>query len=170
MIQDQEWFEENPTGPKNTRKWSGKKRDGRIPLPMAKIVIRGDVCGKAVSWELRTTLGWWREGRRPDFTLHSQDNFKGECSVEAVTWEFHGRDIGAIHGEILSILEVYDKACTGGAWPNIIRGGTRSSMIKYKDAPVVRARLIGSIGTWFHGRLGKCEDSSVLSHVGWLVD
>ena len=26
---------------------------------MAKIVIRGDVCGKAVSWELGTILGWW---------------------------------------------------------------------------------------------------------------
>ncbi|KAF3571376.1 hypothetical protein F2Q69_00059334 [Brassica cretica] len=35
------------------------------------------------------------------------------------------------------------------------------------DAPVVKARLIGFIGTWFHGRLGKGEDSSVLSHVGW---
>ncbi|KAF2561382.1 hypothetical protein F2Q70_00015640 [Brassica cretica] len=31
-------------------------------------------------------------------------------------------------------------------------------------------RLIGSNGTLFHGRLGKCEDSSVLSPVGWLVD
>ena len=31
-------------------------------------------------------------------------------------------------------------------------------------------RLIGSVGTRFHGWLGKCEDSPVLSHVGWLVD
>ncbi|KAF3495059.1 hypothetical protein DY000_02052882 [Brassica cretica] len=99
-IQDQEWCE----GPENTRRFSEKKRDGRIPLHMAKIALRGDVCGKAVSWELGTTLGW------PDFTLHSQDNFKGGCSVEAVTWEFHVRDVGATHGEILSILGVNDMA------------------------------------------------------------
>ncbi|KAF3579344.1 hypothetical protein DY000_02033841 [Brassica cretica] len=36
-----------------------------------------------------------------------------------------------------------------------------------QDAPDDRARLIGSNGTWFHGRLGKCEDTSVLNHVGW---
>ena len=39
-----------------------------------------------------------------------------------------------------------------------------------KDEPVVRARLIGSIGTWFLGRSDKFKDSSVLSHVGWLVE
>ncbi|KAF3571704.1 hypothetical protein F2Q69_00058909 [Brassica cretica] len=49
---------EHPPGPENTRRLLGKKRDGRIPLHMAKIALRGDVCGKAVSWELGTTLGW----------------------------------------------------------------------------------------------------------------
>ncbi|KAF2612720.1 hypothetical protein F2Q70_00013541 [Brassica cretica] len=39
----------------------------------------------------------------------------------------------------------------------------------YEDLLVdVRARLIGSVGTRFHGRLSMCEDSSVLSHVGWM--
>ncbi|KAF2550292.1 hypothetical protein F2Q68_00033705 [Brassica cretica] len=33
-----------------------------------------------------------------------------------------------------------------------------------------RGGLIGFIGTWFQGRLGKCEDSSVLSHVGYKRD
>ncbi|KAF3573033.1 hypothetical protein F2Q69_00058347 [Brassica cretica] len=43
-------------GPENTCKWSGKNRDGRIPLPMAKTALRGEVRGKVVSWELGTTL------------------------------------------------------------------------------------------------------------------
>ncbi|KAF3586276.1 hypothetical protein F2Q69_00029722 [Brassica cretica] len=46
----------HPTEPENTRKWSGNKRDSRIPLSMAKIALRADVHGKAISWELGTTL------------------------------------------------------------------------------------------------------------------
>ncbi|KAF3493487.1 hypothetical protein DY000_02052128 [Brassica cretica] len=82
-IQDEEWFEghkENPPGPENTRKGSRKKRDGRIPLPMAKTTLRGEVHGKAVSWELGTTM---REGRRPYSTLNGMNSLEGGCSVES---------------------------------------------------------------------------------------
>ncbi|KAF2574774.1 hypothetical protein F2Q70_00002952 [Brassica cretica] len=47
---------------------------------MAKIALRGEVPGKAVSWELGTTL---RKGRRPDSTLNGMNSLEGGCSVES---------------------------------------------------------------------------------------
>ncbi|KAF3598550.1 hypothetical protein F2Q69_00035634 [Brassica cretica] len=53
-------------------------------------------------------------------------------------------------------------------WPRAIKKCIASTWWHGpQDALDVKARLIGPIGTWFHGRLGKCEDSSVLGHVGW---
>ncbi|KAF2603895.1 hypothetical protein F2Q70_00026002 [Brassica cretica] len=132
----------NPPGPENICKWSGNKRDGRIPLPMAKIALRGE-CRK------------WFHG----------------SSMEGM--------IGAAHGGILSILEVYDntwgRIIVGTTRPYVVMDGSNASAIPYGaghgnlvcvdhglihqtviygwDAPVVRVRLIGFIGTWFHGRL-----------------
>ncbi|KAF2590517.1 hypothetical protein F2Q70_00038122 [Brassica cretica] len=81
-IQDEEWFEghkENPPGPENTRKWSGKKRDGRIPLPMAKTSLRGEA--SSMSWEHTQMVR--REGRRPYSTLNGMTSLEGRCSVES---------------------------------------------------------------------------------------
>ncbi|KAF2578250.1 hypothetical protein F2Q68_00002862 [Brassica cretica] len=39
----QEWFDSfRASGPENTRKWSGKKIGGRIPLPMAETALKAD--------------------------------------------------------------------------------------------------------------------------------
>ncbi|KAF3500923.1 hypothetical protein F2Q69_00039349 [Brassica cretica] len=56
----------------------GKKRDGRIPLPMAKRALRREV--SSMSWE-HTQISM-REGRRPDSTPNGKDNLEGGCSAE----------------------------------------------------------------------------------------
>ncbi|KAF2607460.1 hypothetical protein F2Q68_00044338 [Brassica cretica] len=84
----------HPPEPENTRKWSGMKRDGRIPLSKA--------------------------------------------------WKFKGRDEQPLYGSY-------------HYWRNGAHGLSRAvhDQDPYgPDAPDVRARLIGSIGTLFHGRLG----------------
>ncbi|KAF2551350.1 hypothetical protein F2Q68_00033373 [Brassica cretica] len=63
---------------------------------------------------------------------------KADVVQKSVSWEFKGRDERPLHGSY--------HCCK------------RHKCI---------VRLIGSVGTRFHGWLGKCEDSSVLSHVGW---
>ncbi|KAF3579341.1 hypothetical protein DY000_02033842 [Brassica cretica] len=77
-------------GPENTRKWSGKKRDGRIPPPMAKIALKGKA--SSMSWE-HTQISR-REGRRSDSTLNGMNNLEGGCSVEPVSWEINGKEDG----------------------------------------------------------------------------
>ncbi|KAF3558331.1 hypothetical protein F2Q69_00016259 [Brassica cretica] len=80
----------NLIGPENTRKWSGKKRDGRIPPPMAKIALKGKA--SSMSWE-HTQISR-REGRRSDSTLNGMNNLEGGCSVEPVSWEINGKEDG----------------------------------------------------------------------------
>ncbi|KAF3561680.1 hypothetical protein DY000_02014422 [Brassica cretica] len=119
-----------------------------------------------MSWE-HTEISR-RKGRRTDSTLNGMNSLEGGCSVEPVSWEINGREDGCdpwrdliITGGAKDRLRAIEKSKADTRW--------RGPQVLSRDAPVVRARLIGSIGTWFHGWLGKCEDSSVLRHVGCIT-
>ncbi|KAG2307174.1 hypothetical protein Bca52824_026922 [Brassica carinata] len=69
------------------------------------------IMGRDMNDPLASYVSWGhtqmviREWRRPDSTLKGMNSLEGECSVEMVSWKIKGRDVGATHGEILSILE-----------------------------------------------------------------
>ncbi|KAF3565092.1 hypothetical protein DY000_02014430 [Brassica cretica] len=107
----------------------------------------------------------WEEEGWPDSTSYGQDSLKGRGA-----WE------GSFMGVGNDPVMVFHHVCGGGAGMSMVKEAIRSREIKYEvgakdrlraiekskadtrwrrpqDSPVVRARLIGSIGTWFHGRL-----------------
>ncbi|KAF3554082.1 hypothetical protein F2Q69_00015396 [Brassica cretica] len=132
--------------------------------------------------------------RREKAGIHSQWHEQSRRRMQCRKWfhgsSMEGM-MGATHEWILSILESIGSDLMAlnqglGRFRNDAHGLSRAvhgqdpydpdpcvrlsdHMLVYcdmfvNDAPDVRARLIGSVGTRFHGRLSMCEDSSVLSH------
>ncbi|KAF3567542.1 hypothetical protein DY000_02014619 [Brassica cretica] len=157
---------------------------------MAKIALRGEVPGKAVSWELGTTL---RKGRRPDSTLNGMNSLEGKMSMALVgLFEIrihmirvdsldsdYGNLLVGIYHENVSYQPWVGKLCAKH-WLRAIKKSIASTWWRATELGCYYSRkavcdlimgLIGFVGAWFHGRLGMCEDSSVrVMWGGWLID
>ncbi|KAF3549260.1 hypothetical protein DY000_02004014 [Brassica cretica] len=150
----------HPPRPENTRKWSGKKIGGWIPLPMSETALKADVYGKAVPWATKREVmhdPWVK--RREKAGLHSQWHEQPQRWMQCRKW-FHGSSMegmmGATHEWILSILEVYDKglikAWLGRSWPFMIKKAhdlvrsciSNNRWIVFKDS----CRVLGSNNVW----------------------
>ncbi|KAF2564867.1 hypothetical protein F2Q70_00017616 [Brassica cretica] len=86
-------------GPENTRKYSGKKRDGRIPLPMAKRALRREA--SSMSWEHMQISS--REGRRTNSTQwHGQPCRRMQCRNR-----FHGSSREEMSDPCMDLIITY---------------------------------------------------------------
>ncbi|KAF2567476.1 hypothetical protein F2Q68_00026219 [Brassica cretica] len=137
----------------------------RLVLDMSRsgLTVPGRLAGKSVPLQAHQGFLLHPETQRKPEKKRERES---DCSIQDQEW-CEGSKEAVLWAITRGVENDPLMAFSGGAWSSMIREGTRSRRIMYKDALVVRVRLIGFIGTWFHGRLGKCEDSSVLSHVGW---
>ncbi|KAF3492834.1 hypothetical protein DY000_02052764 [Brassica cretica] len=101
---------------------------------MAKLALRGDVCGKAVSWELGTTIGWWLiiDDHALGF-LYSLGTHPGNTHK----WSGEKRE-GRTPLLMAKTALKADAACARGVRTSMIREGTRYSEIKYKETQCVK--------------------------------